>query len=76
MKNNIYVKYLLEHLWIEKNQILFFHPKNSIIEFFFDTSNQVEIYNNHNRVYSKYLNNLDDLISILESIDVNFINEK
>lgn len=69
MENNIFVKYLVDRKWNQKNPMLYLCPNNSQIEIFFDNSNQIEIYKDELRIKTIYLNNIEDLKEVLRDLE-------
>jgi hypothetical protein len=67
MFNNQFVDYLIRHGWIEAGPMKY-KKVNTGLMLLFDTSNQIEIENNDRRVGDFYLQDLNDLIRVLDSV--------
>ena len=64
---NIFTDYLINNGWLEVAPMSYKNGKDDL-EIFFDTSNQIEIYNSTGRIKDAYLQNLEDLIAALRTI--------
>ena len=67
MFTNIFTSYLLDLDWMEAGPMVY-RKRNSDIEIFFDTSNQIEVSKGDAGIGSFYLKDLNDLINVLDSI--------
>lgn len=65
---SIYTQHLEGNGWTRVGQMTFVLDLESRIEFFFDTSNQIEVYTNGTRRISRTLHDLDDLKEVLKEI--------
>lgn len=65
---NLFTEYLIKNGWKEINAMTFQKEQSQIVEIFFSSSNQIEVYVDSKLIIEKYLLNLEDLKEVLNEI--------
>lgn len=65
---NSFTEYLIKNGWKEINAMTFQKEQSQIVEIFFSSSNQIEVYIDSKLIIEKYLLNLEDLKEVLNEI--------
>jgi len=65
---NLFTEYLIKNGWKEINAMTFQKEESKIVEIFFSSSNQIEVYVDSKLIIEKYLLNLEDLKEVLNEI--------
>ncbi|MDF2832135.1 hypothetical protein [Chryseobacterium indoltheticum] len=65
---NLFIEYLIKNGWKEINAMTFQKEESQIVEIFFSSSNQIEVYVDSKLIIEKYLLNLEDLKEVLNEI--------
>jgi len=65
---NLFIEYLIKNGWKEINAMTFQKEQSQIVEIFFSSSNQIEVYVDSKLIIEKYLLNLEDLKEVLNEI--------
>lgn len=65
---NLFIEYLIKNGWKEINAMTFQKEESKIVEIFFSSSNQIEVYVDSKLIIEKYLLNLEDLKEVLNEI--------
>jgi len=63
---NFYFKFLLSHGWVQENYLSFKHQRYPDYEIFFDTSNQIEILKNNQKIDELYIESNEKFTEFIE----------
>ncbi len=68
MFQNIFTDHLTTTNWVRTSPMGFHYIHDMVLEIFFDTSNQIEVYRKDERIGTHYISVLKDLEDVLKII--------